>query len=190
MRKIDWNNVAEATDFPTPAPGGYLALITNVSDVEEKEYLRIEWDFAEGEFKGANRDTFHRAAFWPYPLIRSYKPTALGFFKRFKTALEKSNRGYTFDESNLDAMRQKVIGVILAQEEYRAKDGSIKTRLYVADTRSVEEIRAGKFTVPDLKKLPALPSGSSGGSVFTPIDNDSGPLPWDTQNPGEDGLPF
>lgn len=185
MRRVDWNNVQEATDFRTPAPGGYIAAITNVEDVEEKEYLKIEWDFVDGEFRGSNTDTFHRAGFWPYPLIRSYKESALGFFKAFKTALEKSNRGYQFSEDRLMDMRRKYIGVVLAEEEYLAKDGTVKRRLYVASTRSVEAIQKGDYKVPDLKKLPVttVPSyNDAGGNAFSDLPND-GPLPWDDPFP-------
>lgn len=184
MRRVDWNNVQEATDFRTPAPGGYIAAITNVEDVEEKEYLKIEWDFVDGEFRGSNTDTFHRAGFWPYPLIRSYKESALGFFKAFKTALEKSNRGYQFSEDRLMDMRRKYIGVVLAEEEYLAKDGTVKRRLYVASTRSVESIQKGDYKVPDLKKMPitTAPYTDNAGNAFSDLPND-GPLPWDDPLP-------
>ena len=97
MNKINWDEVQEASEFDNPKPGAYIATICRVEDVEEKEYLLIEWDFAEGTYKGNNNDTFARAGFWPIQLRRSYKPSALGFFKSFKTALEDSNPGYRFD---------------------------------------------------------------------------------------------
>lgn len=184
MRKIDWNNVNEANDFPTPSPGGYVAAIMNVRDVEEKEYLRIEWDFVDGDLRGQNTETFHRAGFWPYPLIRSYKDSALPFFKAFKTALENSNRGYHFNEDNLMDMRRKYIGVVLAEEEYVAKDGAVKKRLYVANTRSVDAIKKGDYKVPDLKKIPitTAPYTDHGGNSFSDLPDDSA-LPWDDPLP-------
>ena len=107
MNKINWDEVQEASEFDNPKPGAYIATICRVEDVEEKEYLLIEWDFAEGTYKGNNNDTFARAGFWPIQLRRSYKPSALGFFKSFKTALEDSNPGYRFDEFNLRDMVHK-----------------------------------------------------------------------------------
>ena len=182
MRKIDWNNVQEASEFDTPVPGAYIAHIWSVTDIEDKEYLQIEWDFAEGEYKGDNYNTWKRAGFWPYRLIRSYKEKALPFFKSFKNDLESSNMGYLFNEMDLQAMRGKKIGVILGEEEYQAKDGSIKKRLYVSATKSVEAVARGDFKIPALKKLtattPAASAPSSGGG-FQPYDGDDGGLPWE-----------
>ena len=50
MKKIDWNNVEEAKDGRLPA-GGYICGITSVEDVANSEYLRFEYDIAEGEYK-------------------------------------------------------------------------------------------------------------------------------------------
>lgn len=191
MRKIDWNNVQETQDFAYPSPGGYIAVIHSVQDVEQKEYLLIDWDFAEGQFKGANADTWQRKQFWPYSLRRSYKESALGFFKAFKAHLEESNPGYFFDEDNLQAMRGKFIGIILGEEEYRANDGNVKKRLTVTNTRSVQAIREGDFKIPELKKL--KPSGGFSGGFsdgfasepksfsspgFTDLSADDGELPF------------
>ena len=185
MRRVDWNEVQEASGYDNPAPGAYIAVLCGVEDHEDKEYLKILWDFSDGEYKGSNRDTYDRAGFWPIALIRSYKPKALGFFKAFKTALEESNPGYMFDESNLNGMVGKKICVVLGEEEYQSNDGSIKTRLHVSQTRSLEAYRKGDFKVPALKPLssraasspswtasPPAPSGSWG-----PVDDD-GELPF------------
>lgn len=152
MRKHDWNQIQEATEFESPKPGGYIAVIKEVEDVEEKEYLKIGWDFAEGSYKGDNQTTFERAGFWPIVLIRSYKESALGFFKSFKTALENSNRGYTFDEEHLNRMVGKYIGVVLGEEGYINKNGEHKTRPYVAQTRSIDAIRKGEYKVPEYRE--------------------------------------
>lgn len=190
MKKIDWDNVQEASGFENPAPGAYIAVICGVEDNEQKEYLRISWDFADGEYKDSNRDTYNRAGFWPIQLIRSYKPKALGFFKAFKTALEESNPGYRFDEANLQAMIGKRFCVVLGEEEYQSNDGTIKARLYVYQTRSLEAYRKGDFKVPPLKELSGgKPSPSAWGGTISGSDTpgyadsfsnmtDDGPLPF------------
>lgn len=156
MRQIsNWDEIQEREpgEFSRPGPGGYIARIVNVDDVEEKEYLRIEWDFDEGEYKGCNAETFQRAGFWPTPLFRSYKETALGFFKAFKTSVEASNRGYVFDCARPSALAGKLVGVVLGEEEYRKSDGTVGTRIYVAQVRSVKAIQSGDFKVPERKRL-------------------------------------
>ena len=181
MRKVDWNNVNEAQDFDNPTPGAYIGVITMVEDVESKEYLKVDWDFAEGQYKGNNRETHDRAGFWPYAIIRSYKEKALPFFKAFKTALEDSNRGYFFEEDNLRAMVGKRIGVVLGEEEYEKKKGGIGKRLYVYQTRSVEAIQKGDFTVPELKKLQAADNNANAyytPTQFAPVDDNDSELPF------------
>ena len=179
MRKVNWADVSEAKDFDRPIPGAYIAVIKNVEDVESKEYLKLEWDFAEGQFKDNNFETYERAGFWPLALIRSYKEKALPFFKAFKTALEDSNRGFVFDEDNLRGMIGKKIGVILGEEEYKKNDGSTGKRLYVAQTRSIEAIQKGDFTVPTLKKLAAPASGGYyADAQFASVDDNDGELPF------------
>lgn len=175
MRKVSWDTVQEAEGFDSPVPGAYIAVIRNVEDREDKEYLRVEWDFAEGRYEGANRGTFDRAGFWPTVLIRSYKEKALGFFKAFKTALEASNPGYTFREERLDDMIGKRFGVVLGEEEYMGNDGKRKNRLYVAQTRSISAIQKGDFEIPAPK---LLPPASTAAPTWPAPPADDGDLPF------------
>lgn len=158
MKNVNWDTVQEEVRRPTP--GGYIAKITRVEDNEQKEYLRIEWEFAEGEFKGANQETFDTFGFWPTAFVQSYKDKALRFFKGFKTAVEMSNRNYTFD-NNPKSLVGKYIGVVLGEEEYMSGKGEIKKRLYVDQKRAGKVIRDGDYEVPALKKY----TGSAPASV-------------------------
>lgn len=187
MIHINWDTIPEKQpgDFNNPVPGGYLAMILHVTDNEKKERLEIQWDFMTGEYKGSNQDTFSRAGFWPNVLWRSYKPAALGFFKAFKTAVEKSNNGYVFDDYNIQGLVGKRMGVVLGEEEYRKNNGEIGKRLYVYQVLPVESIQQGNFKVPELKLLghplpqsqpQNVPAGYSGG--FYPLPEESGCLPF------------
>lgn len=176
MKNVNWANVQEASDFPRPAPGGYIVRIVAVEDEEAKEYLRISFDFAEGDLKGYYKDLAAHAGFWGGTFIRSYKEKALPFFKAFKTAVEESNPGFVF-QNEPQTLVGKFVGVVLAEEEYVAKTGQIKTRLYVDQTRSGQAIRAGDFAVPPLKKL--APKSNGGNTSFTDLDDtDDGELPF------------
>ena len=187
MRHIDnWDTIQEAGEYENPVPGAYIAVIRGVEDVEEKEYLSIRWDFAEGTYKGSNQDTFDRAGFWPTILIRSYKDTALRFFKSFKTSVEMSNKGYQFDDRNVQKLVGKYFGVVLGEEEYRKNNGDIGTRLYVAQVRSYKAIQDGDFKVPELKRLdgqttasgrPAFASRSVPAG-FAGIGDEEGDVPF------------
>lgn len=188
MRHInDWNEIEARQEgsFPTPAPGGYIAVITSVKDDETKEYLKLEWEFALPPWAGYNGETFDRAGFWPCAIFRSYKESALGFFKAFKTAVEESNPGYVFNDREPLGLLGKRIGVVLGEETYTNKKGEPRTRLYVAQTRSVQAIQSGDFTVPALKDAPPKaardpkPSQSAPPSnPFAELDEDDGKLPF------------
>lgn len=178
MKNVDWNTVQD--EIRRPVPGGYAAKITRVEDVEDKEYLKIEWEFVEGEFKGVNNETFTAFGYWPMSFIRSYKDTALRFFKGFKTAVENSNPGYTF-RNDPQSLVGKFIGVVLGEEEYISNKGELKKRITVMDIRSGKAIREGDFKIPELKKLD--PSKLQNNSAYTaptlaPIDEDDGELPF------------
>lgn len=185
MKNVNWDTVQD--EIRRPVPGGYAAKIVRVEDNEQKEYLKIEWDFAEGEFKGVNQETFDAFGFWPTLLIRSYKEKALRFFKGFKTAVEMSNRNYVF-RNDPQSLVGKFMGVVLGEEEYLSKDGEVKTRLYVAEVRSGKSIRDGDYTVPELKKLsPASSAATSYGgysasaapaSDFALLEDDDAQLPF------------
>ena len=149
MKNVNWEQIQDK--FQRPPAGGYIAKITMVEDNEEKEYLRLGWDFFEGPFKGANQETYDTHGFWPTAMICSYKEKALPFFKGFKTAVEKSNRNYTF-QNDPQSLLGKLVGVILGEEEY-LKNNKVKTRLYVSEKRSIQSIRDGDYQVPELKRL-------------------------------------
>lgn len=178
MKKINWKNVEEAKEFEKLPAGGYVCGITAVEDVPEKEYLRIEYDIAEGEFKNHWRDLYTNHGFWGGNFIKSYKEKAMPFFKGFLTAIENSNPGFSADyfDNDESELKRKLIGLVIGLEEYKANDGKIKTRTYVDSVRSVDSIKKGDFEVPELKKYLA---------EETKV-NDSGFMPVESN----DDLPF
>ena len=179
MRKIEnYDSVKEnqGGEFEKLPAGGYVCKITACENVEDNEYLKLEFDIAEGKYQGWFAELYQRAAFWGGKLIRSYKEKAAGFFKGFTTAVEESNPKYkwSWDEGTLI---NKYIGLVLAYEEYTSNSGEVKERIYVAQTRSVEAIRKGDFKVPELKRLKAT---SAVTTNYTPVASTS----------EDDGLPF
>lgn len=170
MKNIDWNSVEEAQEYKSLPAGGYICEITAAEDVEEKEYLRLEYDIQRGDFAGYWRNLYENKGFWGGHFIRSYKETARGFFKAFITALQESNPGYTFNNDERSLVG-KAVGLVLYEEEYLKNDGSVGTRLTVDRPRSVKAILSGDFKVPDKKVL-----AGSKTPEFTPIDDDDVPF--------------
>ena len=154
MKPIDLTNVQERRegDFERLPAGGYVCRITAVKDNAEKERLELEYDIAEGKYLGYHSETYARAGFWGGRFIRSYSDKAQGFFKGFLTAVEQSNPGFAWnwDEKTLSG---KLLGIVVGEREYVARDGSVKVGQEVTMVRSVKAIKEGDFKVPELRKL-------------------------------------
>lgn len=154
MKPINnWNEVKASEDFQRLPAGGYIVKITNVTNNEEKQYLHVEYDIAEGEFKGYWDDNAKRFGWWGGDFYRSYKDSALGMFKGFTNAVEGSNDGYQWNWEE-QSLVGKLIGVVVGEEEYIKNDGSIGTRLKVRSIKTVSDIKDKRFRMPDIKKLP------------------------------------
>jgi hypothetical protein len=82
---------------------------------------------------------------------RSYKRTALSFFKGFITAVENSNPGYKWDWDEKKLVGKNVIAVF-GEEEY-LKDGQVKTSVKLVEFRSLDAYKEGKIKVPEIKRL-------------------------------------
>lgn len=157
MKKINMNTVQEAGGFSRPEAGAYVCVIRKVEDNESKEYLRIFYDIAEGEFKGyydnlrADHPDWENAGSY----VRSYKARALPFFKRFCSAVSKSNGSFVFDGGNINAdertLTGKKVGIVFQEEEYYGNDGEKKTRLIVYKEFPADQI--DKQKIPNMKKV-------------------------------------
>lgn len=154
MKPINnWDNVeAQTGEFKKLPAGGYIAVIKAVTDKADKEYLEIIYDIAEGEFRGFYSDDFGTKNPWAHRMARSYKEKAAGMFKGFTEAVEASNKGYKWDwdESKLVG---KLVGIVLGEVEYNKTNGETGKRLEVRSIKTVQDIKDGKFNVPDVKTL-------------------------------------
>ncbi len=156
MKKVDMTNVQEAGDFTKLPAGAYICKITAVEDFSDKEYLKVSYDIAQGEYAGHFEEIRkdHSDWAWVGAYVKSYKAKALPMFKRFCSAVTASNAGYVFD-GNVNADEKtlvgKQIGLILAEEEYYGNDGNKKTRLYVAREFPIDKLAEQK--IPAVKTV-------------------------------------
>ena len=157
MKAIDMTNVQEAGDYKRPVAGPYICTITAVEDVTAKEYLKVSYDIAEGDLKGyyTALRTDHPDWAWAGAYCKSYKEAALGMFKRFCSAVSKSNGNFVFDGGMVNADEKsligKKIGLLFQEEEYYGNDGNKKTRLVVKSEFPIGEIDNQK--IPKKKEL-------------------------------------
>ena len=135
-------------------PGGYIVRITYVEDVKEKEYLRVEWDYTDGDMAGTHKECYDNFGFWPAPLFRSYKQKAAGMFKAFIEAVAKSNDGFNWNWNEKDLIG-KWVGIVTREEEYTSNSGELKTRIIVDRVLPAVDIMNGNFTVLPVKRKEA-----------------------------------
>ena len=156
-------NVQETSDFKSLLPGAYICKICGVEDFPEKEYLKIIYDIAQGDFAGYYTDIrkSHPDWAWSGAYVKSYKTKALPMLKRFCSAVSKSNGNFVFDAGTINADEStlvgKRIGLVFGEEEYYSNSGELKTRLYVAREFPVDQIASQK--VPKLREAEKKPSG-------------------------------
>ena len=163
----NWENIQD-NDYKQPLLSGYVVGILNVENDEDKECMKITYDIAEGDFRGYYTERFKKFN-RPLPAFyRSYKESALSFFKGFITSVEKSNKGYVWnwDESTL---KNKKLGVILQEEDYVPSTGryagEIRTRLIVGKVVDIDTIYSKNYKIPSKKIVQSVKDLQSNQSV-------------------------
>ena len=190
MKPINnWDNVQAAGNIETLPAGAYVCEIMQAKETKNKNsdgtHLEISFDVCEGDYKGFFQQDWkgqdREDKFWR-GIIRQNIPNEQSakyilqcrFFKRFTNALEDSNPGYHWDW-NEAALKGKKIGVVFGERERESQKGTVYTVTDATEMISVEDVKNGKFKVPEKKRLQR--TASSAG--FTPLDDvDDGDLPF------------
>lgn len=199
---------AEATSFselPKLQPGGYVVKILNVK-VEPTDWgsrLAIQFDIAEGEFKGffdklykATPDEWENKK-WKGSMRLSIPHNtgdetkfkkSLGYFKSQIQAFENSNANLHIDcERDWDenVLKGKLVGALFNEKEWEMNGDTgwfTQCKRFVP----VNDIRSGNFTIPKREELKNKPSTASNDS-FDPNANLSD---FVEINAGNDTVPF
>ncbi len=186
MKKIENYENIEATtgEYSRPTAGGYACKIIDVEDVAmnpqtgKGDYLKINYDIAFGEFNGYYKEQFDRwGGYWNANFIRSYKEKAQGMFKHFINCVEKSNSGFLWDWNEKELIN-KAIGLVLGEEEYENRNGEVRTRLYVAQICTIEDIEKGNFKVPPKKTLKKAVDPMANIEGFEPMPGNIDDIPF------------
>lgn len=156
MKPIDNYEQIQASENTgaKPAAGGYVFVITKAEDRPDKEYVYLEFDFAEGDHAGYCSETYSRFARWPAlgRSYRSYKPAAVGMFKSFTDAVEASNKRFKWDW-NESKLVGKIFGGVLGEEEFLDQNGDVKVTLKLSRCLPADAIRAGEYKIPKRKEV-------------------------------------
>lgn len=167
-----WTEVSSAGSSTMLPAGGYVAVITDVEDVESKEYLRFTYDIAEGEHKG-----FFEAddRVYVHQFVRSYKEKALGFMKQFLDCVDNSNGNFKLEGWNNDPndLKGKLVGIIVQREDYTNTKGENRARMNVEGFASADDIRNNRFKLPEPKdnRTNKDDDGNKGSEAVSPYDS-------------------
>lgn len=188
-------NAAMPGEFSSLPAGGYVCKVFNAELTKSKAgnlMLVLFIDVAEGDFQGhfkaaADRvKNFDTSKQWDNSgiyrqLLFSNDNKVAPFFKGLLTCFEKSNPNLKLNLANFETsvLRGCLCGFVFASEEYTKKNGEVGTRTFAKFPRTIDDIRDGKFTVPELKKLqnnstPANTAKDDWGG--TPVDPDDTPF--------------
>ena len=167
-----WNEViaVRAGDFVKLPAGGYICITKNVETGKSQngnDMLTLYLDVAEGQFA----KHFENAQYPPkYRQVIFGKDSKLS--AAYKAMLEdyaKSNSGLKVDISPFDerTLINKKIGVVFGEREY-LYNGVKRVAVEPKKILSVEDVRNGKFTVPERELLKEQPKSN----VAPKVDDD------------------
>lgn len=159
VRSLNWNTIQSSSEGgfePLPA-GGYVAKIIDMKDNENREYVEVVFDIAEGPKAGYYSDDFGKEHPYTHHFFLSYRDKALGMLKGRLEAIQRSNPGFdpfaAWDAGRLDMFVNRLVGINLQEEEYENRDGDIRTRLNVCQVIDAQTVRDGKVKVRQKKEL-------------------------------------
>ena len=164
--------------------GGYICVILackkEQSQKTGKEMLVVNFDIAEGDYKGFYMERYKNA---PRDNANPVEPKWQGKYyivlegegfegrlKAFITSIEESNQGYTWDW-NEDNLKGKTFGGIFREEEF-IYNNEVRTNVKLWQVRSTKTIKNGDFEIPRKKELPAEEKNNNNASLdatFIPV---------------------
>lgn len=186
--KTEYEN-AEAVggggEYQKMPAGGYVVAVqavrtkgtdyygNEVDYIAGKQYVKLIYDVVEGEFAGKFSDEYwaDESRDWGHQFYMSWKN--LGALKNAIQCLDESNPGFdamaAFEADKWELFVGKKFGIVLGEEEYRANDGTVKTRFGFGRIKSAQDIRDGKFKVPPLKRLEGERDEAAGASTYADV---------------------
>ena len=144
--------------------GGYV-MRTLRAEIDPKfNRLQLHLDIAEGEHAGYYQRLYEKTGeSWWAMILNLYLDKDQWKFARAIDAVKASNDDFTWDddaENDEQKLVGKYIGIVTRKIEYVGNDGLTKKKLRPYSTHSVQDIREGRYTVPDM--LPLIGAPASG----------------------------
>lgn len=172
-------NLSEARNETIDA-GGYVMRIRRAEIDPKFNRLQLYLDIAEGEHTGYYERLNEKVGFWAM-VLNLYLDKDTWKFARAIDAIKASNEGFGWNddaENDEQTLVGKYIGIVTRKIEYLGNDGLVKKKLRPYSTHSVQDIRDGKFTIPEM--LPMSTPTASGvvdtTAGFGPIKDEDMPF--------------
>lgn len=174
---------------PLPA-GGYVCRIVGVDETISKtgkNMIKIAIDIAEGDHKDRFMESYkvdtREFKKWPnsaviYQLTEDQNGNTHGRFKQFTDCVIDSNSGFEIKWGKAfgACFKGKLIGVVFGREQYESRqDGKLKWSTKPQFFKTVQEIRDGRFKVPEDRLLNAKNANPTEAG-FGPISDDDIPF--------------
>lgn len=181
----DWNT-ASREGFKSLPAGGYVCVIKGVEErlsKSGKPMIAVAVDIADGEFKEYVSKSFKRAvernpkAKWPntgmcYCLTENEDGSTNANFKNFVECVKESNQGFepVWGDNFAAPFKNRKIGVVYCREQYKGTDGNLhwSVKPDFGHFKSVNDIKEGKYTVPDDKPLKDESRANTANSDYVP----------------------
>lgn len=174
-----WDNINENGGNRKLPMGAYVCIIHKVTDVADKQYLQIDYDIAEGVYKGIALDNYEAWGNWNHSFRVYYTDKAMWRLKKFITRVEKTNANFTFNWSKPECLVNKGIGLIIGiRQYYSSKDGSLKDALDVQDFCTAAEVREGNLPSEPRTVAPKNPPPMPVMETVSDEEYDSSQLPF------------
>lgn len=187
----DWNNISTESGRKLPM-GGYVCIVHDVIDHADKQYLEIQFDICEGEYKNIGVEGYEKWGNWGFKFLLFYKSDRgswqLAPLKKFITACEQTNPGFQFDWSNPKCLVKKGFGAVIGVRKYWGTDRQtgqavLREGIDVQDYCTASDMREGKMpSQPKVKEpkgdKPATAAGVPTYNQTPAFSDDDGELPF------------
>ena len=176
-KPVGYDETQAYGEYETLPAGGYKCLIKKVAcekTKEGKEYLKIAFDIAEGEYKDFYQRKFDNdtraekkwSGIWAV-FIKGYEPeTTNPKFVGLITSVETSNN-FLFDwgrDGNEQDLVGKKIGIVFREEDFLGQDGKIHTA--VKPLRATAYDKAEEAKIPKKKTLSETTEINTNNNIY------------------------
>lgn len=178
----DYENVQPISDFETLEAGAYKCKILKAEELKasnDKTYLKISFDIVEGEktdfYKKRYQADTREEKKWGGVLtvfVLDFEGKTNRYLKTLITCAEASNNNFKFDWVHPENLKDKKIGIIFREEEFRDVFGIIKT--VTKPFRACVYDKTEEAKIPNKKTLPQ--QGEAFESTQIASDNDDLPF--------------